>query len=48
MEGRPPGEEHLVSRARRGDRNAFGSLVLAYQDIAYRTAYLVLGDAAEA
>ena len=37
-----------MSRARRGDRDAFGSLVLAYQDIAFRTAYLVLGDAAEA
>lgn len=37
-----------MSRARHGDQGAFGSLVLAYQQIAYRTAYLILGEAAEA
>ena len=48
MEGRPPDEEGLVSRAQRGDPAAFGALVVAYQEVAFRTAYLVLGDAAEA
>ena len=37
-----------MSRARRGDPDAFAALVTAHQQIAFRTAYLVLGDAAEA
>lgn len=48
MEDRPPDEPELVSRARRGDEAAFGALVDAFADIAFRTAYLVTGDAAEA
>ena len=48
MEDRPPAEAELVSRARHGDQAAFGQLVTAYQDVAFRTAYLVTGDAAEA
>ena len=37
-----------MSRARRGDEAAYGGLVAAYQEVAFRTAYLVVGDAAEA
>ncbi len=48
MEDRPPADAELVSRARRGDEAAYGDLVAANQEIAFRTAYLVLGDAAEA
>ena len=48
MEGRPLDEAQLVSLARRGDPGAFGALVVAHQEVAFRTAYLVLGDAAEA
>jgi RNA polymerase sigma factor (sigma-70 family) len=48
VEGRPLTESELVERARRGDQSAYGELVQAYQGIAFRTAYLVVGDAAEA
>lgn len=48
MEGRPLPESELVERARRGDQSAYGQLVQAYQGIAFRTAYLIAGDAAEA
>jgi RNA polymerase sigma-70 factor (ECF subfamily) len=47
VEGRPR-ETELVERARRGDTHAFGELVLAHQRIAFRTAYLLTGNAAEA
>ena len=48
MEGRPLSESELVERAKRGDQSAYGELVQAHQGIAFRTAYLVSGDAAEA
>ena len=48
MEDRPPAEAQLVARARDGDREAFGALVAAHQEIAFRVAYLVLRDAGEA
>jgi RNA polymerase sigma factor (sigma-70 family) len=48
VEGRPLTESELVERARRGDQSAYGELVQAYQGIAFRTAYVVVGDAAEA
>lgn len=48
MEDRPPAEHELVARARRGDGDAYGALVDSFAEVAYRTAYLVLGDAAEA
>lgn len=48
MEDRPPSEAELVARARRGDEAAFGWLVALHADVAFRTAYLVLADAAEA
>ena len=44
----PPGEETLVERARRGDLAAFEALVLAYQSLAFRTAFVIAGDAADA
>lgn len=45
---RPPTEEELVERAKRGDESAYEELVRAHQGIAFRTAYLVAGSAAEA
>ena len=48
MEDRPLAEAELVSRARRGDAAAFGMLVDAFAEVAFRTAYLVTADAAEA
>jgi RNA polymerase sigma factor (sigma-70 family) len=45
---RPRDESELVERARRGDENAYEELVRAHQGIAFRTAYLVVGNAAEA
>jgi RNA polymerase sigma-70 factor, ECF subfamily len=44
----PPGEEMLVERACRGDPAAFEELVLAYQSLAFRTAFMIAGDAADA
>src|SRR4051794_11093246 len=47
--GRPPDSEAaLVERARGGDAVAYGSLVHAHQDIAFRVACLAGGSAAEA
>jgi RNA polymerase sigma factor (sigma-70 family) len=46
--GRPLSEAELVERAKRGDQDAYGELVHAYQGIAFRTAYLLTGSAAEA
>ena len=48
MEGRPPEERELVERARRGSEAAYSTLVERYQGIAFRTAYLLTGGAAEA
>ncbi len=48
MEGRPPPESALVERAKEGDEVAYRSLVRLHQGIAYRTAYLITGSAAEA
>jgi RNA polymerase sigma factor (sigma-70 family) len=48
VEGRPPDEASVVSRARRGDAGAFSELVARHQELAFRVAYLVIGDAAEA
>jgi hypothetical protein len=42
VEDRPPSEAELVSRARRGDDTAFGGLVALHEEVAFRTAYLVL------
>ena len=48
MVGRPQDEKELVARARRGDHDAYEELVHAYQGIAFRTAYVVAGNAADA
>ena len=48
MEGRPLDDVALVERARNGDVNAYESLVQQYQQLAYRVAYQVTGDAADA
>jgi RNA polymerase sigma-70 factor (ECF subfamily) len=47
--GRPPDSEAaLVERARGGDAVAYGALVRAHQDIAYRVACLAGGSSADA
>ena len=46
--GRPLDEAELVARAKRGDAAAYEELVHAYQGIAFRTAYVVAGSAADA
>jgi RNA polymerase sigma factor (sigma-70 family) len=48
VEGRPPEDIALAERARRGDERAFEELVLMYQDIAFRTAFLLTRSAADA
>jgi RNA polymerase sigma-70 factor (ECF subfamily) len=48
VEGRPPAETDLVERAKRGDVSAYEQIVRAHQGIAFRTAYLVAGDATDA
>lgn len=48
MEDRPPSDAALAERARNGDEHAFEDLVRMYQAIAFRTAYLLTGSAAEA
>lgn len=41
-------EAELITRARRGDEAAWEALVVQYQEPAFRLAYLLLDDAAEA
>lgn len=48
MEGRPLEESELVERATRGDVGAYERLVERYQELAFRTAYLMAGSAGEA
>jgi RNA polymerase sigma factor (sigma-70 family) len=48
VEGRPLPETELVERARRGDARAYEEIVRMHQGIAFRTAYLVAGNAADA
>jgi RNA polymerase sigma-70 factor, ECF subfamily len=48
VEGRPLEESELIERARRGETAAYEELVRRYQEIAYRTAYLLSGGASEA
>jgi RNA polymerase sigma factor (sigma-70 family) len=45
---RPPSEEELVERARTGDAAAFAALVRDHEEIAFRTAYLIARNAADA
>ena len=48
MVGRPLDEDDLIRRAKRGDAHAYEELVYAFQGIAFRTAYVLLGNAADA
>jgi RNA polymerase sigma factor (sigma-70 family) len=48
VEGRPRDEPTLVERARAGDAAAYEELVQLHQGIAFRTAFLVCGNAADA
>jgi RNA polymerase sigma factor (sigma-70 family) len=45
---RPRTEPELVEAARRGDGAAYAELVRAHQEIAFRTAYLITRNAADA
>jgi RNA polymerase sigma factor (sigma-70 family) len=45
---RPPREDELVERARGGDARAFAALVHDHEEIAFRTAYLITRNAADA
>src|ERR687890_1317620 len=46
--GRPLEETELVERARAGDAGAYAMLVRGHEEIAFRTAYLITGNAADA
>jgi RNA polymerase sigma factor (sigma-70 family) len=48
VEGRPLEEAELVERAKRGDIEAYTEIVRRYQELAFRTAYLITGDAQDA
>jgi RNA polymerase sigma-70 factor (ECF subfamily) len=48
VEGRPLDEADLLERARAGDARAYEEIVHTYQGIAFRTAYLIAGNAADA
>jgi RNA polymerase sigma factor (sigma-70 family) len=45
--GRPP-ELDLVARAKRGDADAYKSLLRLHEHVAFRTAYAIVGSAADA
>jgi RNA polymerase sigma factor (sigma-70 family) len=48
VEDRSADEAQTVERARSGDASAYGDLVQRYTEMAFRTAYLVTGSAADA
>lgn len=48
MVGRPLDEAELIGRAQRGDTHAYEELVTAYQGIAFRTAFVIARNAADA
>src|SRR5260370_18497466 len=48
MEGRPADDSNLIARAQRGDTAAYEEIVQRYQQIAFRTAYVITGSAADA
>jgi RNA polymerase sigma factor (sigma-70 family) len=48
VEGRPLEDDELVERVKRGDVDAYETLVQRHQVSAYRTAYLVAGSASDA
>jgi RNA polymerase sigma factor (sigma-70 family) len=43
-----PDDDELIHRALAGDRESYGMLVRRHQEVAFRTAYALCGDAAEA
>ncbi len=48
VEGRPPEDAELIELARGGDVRAYGELVERYREMAFRTAYLIARNAADA
>ena len=48
MGDRPLAEDDRVAQAKQGDARAYGTLVEEHQTIAFRTAYLITGSAADA
>ncbi|MGH7763235.1 MAG: RNA polymerase sigma factor [Candidatus Dormibacteraceae bacterium] len=48
MEGRPTDDSQLLARAQRGDVAAYEEIVHRYQQVAFRTAYVITGSAPEA
>ena len=48
MGGRPPDERELAARAQRGDSRAYEELVRPHQQIAFRVAYVITRNAADA
>src|SRR5260370_35610892 len=47
MEGRPT-DGDLFTRAQRGDKVAYEEIVRRYQEVAFRTAYVITGSSADA
>jgi len=48
MEGRPTDDAELFARAQRGDTAAYEEIVHRYQQMAFRTAYVITGSAPDA
>jgi RNA polymerase sigma-70 factor (ECF subfamily) len=48
VEDRPPHEAELIARAKRGERGAYEEIVRRHQNIAFRTAWVITGSAADA
>src|SRR2546423_12957003 len=48
MEGPPADDSVLIARAVRGDSAAYEEIVKRYQQVAFRTAYVITGSAADA
>lgn len=48
VESRPPDEAALISRSRQGDAQAYARLVADHQELAFRTAYAITRNAADA
>jgi RNA polymerase sigma factor (sigma-70 family) len=48
VEDRPPNDSELVARARRGDLEAYEEIVRRHESIAFRTAWVITGSAADA
>lgn len=48
MEGRPEEDAELFARAQRGDIHAYEEIVQRYQQLAFRTAYVITRSAVEA